>query len=162
MKWNEMSGPMNEMEKICFQTKNNQGTIKEQFKHWGHSNPLWIVGRAGQYSHDEVMVDNDLITHTRDTTLVPVSIGLMGNSCLNNVRVSMSQCHSVKTALMLLNVTIIQSLCVGVCSTKYLGCFYIANIYTTLTPNILTLLLAYKGFGNIYPQYNYLNVHLYP
>ena len=23
---------------------------KEQFKNWGHSNPLWIVGGAGQYS----------------------------------------------------------------------------------------------------------------
>ena len=22
---------------------------KEHFKHWGHSNPLWILGGAGQY-----------------------------------------------------------------------------------------------------------------
>ena len=31
-------------------TENNQAS-REQFKNWGHSNPLWIVGGAGQYKN---------------------------------------------------------------------------------------------------------------
>ena len=33
-------------ENICPQTDNQ---VKSELKHWGHSNPLWIVGGAGQY-----------------------------------------------------------------------------------------------------------------
>ena len=34
-------------ENICLQRTDNQAENRE-FKHWGHSNPLWIVGGAGQ------------------------------------------------------------------------------------------------------------------
>ena len=39
-------------EKICRQT-DKQTKNKEHFKHWGHSNPLWILGRAGQFEINE-------------------------------------------------------------------------------------------------------------
>ena len=36
MKWNEISGQMNEMEKICLQEKNKEQTDR-RFKDWDHS-----------------------------------------------------------------------------------------------------------------------------
>ena len=34
--------------KFAHNQANKQRTDREQFKNWGHSNPLWIVGGAGQ------------------------------------------------------------------------------------------------------------------
>ena len=40
------------------QTKNRQ--TDKQFKHLGHSNPLWIVGGAGQYTFTPQIVPINL------------------------------------------------------------------------------------------------------
>ena len=34
--------------KFADRQADREQTNREQFKNWGHSNPLWIVGRAGQ------------------------------------------------------------------------------------------------------------------
>ena len=38
------------------QTKNNQAD--KRFKHWDHSNPLWILEGAGQQC-----INNDIVEH---------------------------------------------------------------------------------------------------
>ena len=38
----------NKIRKFAYREQTIKQRTKSEFKHWGHSNPLWIVGGAGQ------------------------------------------------------------------------------------------------------------------
>ena len=63
-------------EKICFQADNQ--AKNKRFKHWGHSNPLWILGGAGQL--ENLLPDKEQSSRQTDGSKTEATLILCGYS----------------------------------------------------------------------------------
>jgi len=59
----------NKIRKFAYREQTHNQTNRE-FKHWGHSNPLWIVGGAGQLVY--VSKNQPPLTHVVYSVIKPI------------------------------------------------------------------------------------------